>query len=84
MLKEHYWTVNVDEQVCSCWVELSCSAKEKPVVAQGKEATDSSIRETRAEKLDDARRAWGKKTLFDLSIAEAEREEGLKGLFEVE
>lgn len=53
--------MNIGEQVCSCWVELSCSAEERAAIEQGEEAMDSSVRETRAEKLDEARRKSRKK-----------------------
>lgn len=82
MLKEHYCTMHIGEPVCSSWVELSYSAEGSTVEGQGREALDSSVRETRAE----AR--WcqkenREKTLFDLSIAETIKEKGLKGLVEV-
>lgn len=61
MLKGHCRTVNTGEQVCSCWLELSCSAAERAVVGRGEEAIDPSVREIRAEKQDDARRKRRKK-----------------------
>lgn len=43
--------MDIGKQVCSCSVELRCSAEERLVVGQGE-----GVRETRIEKLDNALR----------------------------
>lgn len=53
--------MNIGEKVCSCWVERNCSAEGRTVVRQGEEAIDSSVRKTRAETPDNARRRAEKK-----------------------
>lgn len=70
--------MDIGKQVCSCSVELRCSAEERLVVGQGE-----GVRETRIEKLDNALRKSRDEPLFDFRVGETEKEEGLKGLFEV-
>lgn len=68
LLKGHYCTVNIGEKVCSCWVERSCSAEGRTVVGHREEAIDSSVRKTRAETPDDARRRAEKKSYLTSAL----------------